>query len=62
VPVGDIRGMDAVVLAVAHDCFRDLTMPDFASMFNDGHKVLLDLKGLLDREAYERAGYLYWRL
>ena len=25
-------------------------------------KVLADLKGILDRKAYEDAGYLYWRL
>ncbi len=62
VPMNEIRGMDAVILAVAHDRFKDLAMRDFEAMFNDGRKVLLDLKGLLDREEYERAGYLYWRL
>ena len=25
-------------------------------------KVLLDIKGLLDRKEYENAGYSYWRL
>ena len=27
-----------------------------------GKKVLLDIKGLLDRNEYEKAGYDYWRL
>ena len=57
-----IRDMDAVVLAVAHDTFRELSMADIGAFFNKGQKVLLDLKGMLDRDAYEQAGYLYWRL
>ena len=60
--LSEIRGMDAVVLAVAHTQFRALTMADTDAMFGPGQKVLLDLKGLLDRKAYEDAGYLYWRL
>ncbi len=62
VSMDDIRGMDAVILAVAHTAFAGLTMDDTDRLFGDGKKVLLDIKGLLDREAYEAAGYCYWRL
>lgn len=60
----DIKGMDAVVLAVAHTQFTDLTETDIAKMFKTSlnNKVLLDIKGILDRKAYEAAGYRYWRL
>jgi UDP-N-acetyl-D-galactosamine dehydrogenase len=54
--------MDAVVLAVAHREFATLTEAEIAAFFGGGVKTLLDLKGLLDRDEYERAGYLYWRL
>ena len=37
----------------AHDNLDDLCK---------GKKVLLDLKGLLNRNEYEQAGYSYWRL
>ena len=57
-----VKGMDAVIMAVAHTQFSTLTIPDVDSMFAEGRKVLLDIKGLLDRKAYEQAGYLYWRL
>lgn len=30
--------------------------------FGAGTKVLLDIKGLLNRKEYESAGYKYWRL
>ena len=54
--------MDAVILAVAHEEFRLLRQEDLDAMFGGGRKVLLDIKGILDRKAYEDAGYLYWRL
>lgn len=57
-----IRDMDAVILAVAHDVFAEFTMPDMDRLFGKGQKILLDIKGLLNREAYEAAGYRYWRL
>ena len=58
---GAIRNMDAVILAVAHTQFTALSMTEIDRMFGKGQKVLLDIKGLLDRTAYEKAGYLYWR-
>ena len=63
VDMADIRDMDAVILAVAHDRFKTLDMAALDSLYRqNAPKVLLDLKGLLDRKAYEAAGYYYWRL
>ena len=63
VDMTDIRDMDAVILAVAHDRFKTLDMAALDSLYRqNAPKVLLDLKGLLDRKAYEAAGYSYWRL
>ena len=57
-----IRDMDAVILAVAHTEFSGFTMAQMDAFFREGTKVLLDIKGLLNRKEYEAAGYLYWRL
>lgn len=57
-----IKDMDAVVLAVAHTEFKALTRADIDAMFGEGTKVLIDVKGLLNREEYKSAGYSYWRL
>ncbi len=62
VSADDIKDMDAVVLAVAHTQFKSLSMSDIDKLFGEGKKVLLDIKGLLDRKEYEQAGYSYWRL
>jgi UDP-N-acetyl-D-galactosamine dehydrogenase len=63
--VEDIKEMDAIVVAVGHDQFLKFTQEDFNKMFKEGtneSKVLLDIKGILDRKEYEVAGYKYWRL
>ena len=57
-----IRGMDAVILAVAHEKFRALAADDIGRMYGEGRRVLLDIKGQLERSVYEAQGYLYWRL
>lgn len=64
-PVEEIREMDALVIAVGHDQFLRFSERDFNKMFKAGSnetKVLLDIKGILDRKRYEVAGYRYWRL
>ncbi len=60
----DIKDMDAVIIAVAHDEFLKLTQEDIAGFYNKNNeqKVLLDIKGLLNRKEYQDAGYAYWRL
>lgn len=62
VDMDTIKGMDAVVLAVSHDCFKNISLCDMDNFFGAGKKILLDLKGLLDKNEYEEAGYIYWRL
>lgn len=65
VDISDIKDCDAVILAVAHEQFKGLSKADFDNMFktaDNNEKVLIDIKGLLDRKEYENAGYNYWRL
>lgn len=62
VSINDVKNMDAVILAVAHDAFRSFNIQDMDALFAGGKKVFLDVKGLMDRNAYEAAGYDYWRL
>lgn len=60
----DVRDMDAVIVAVAHDEFKKLSKADFDKFYKAGNakKVLVDIKGLLDRKEYMAADYHYWRL
>lgn len=58
----ELKDMDAVILAVAHREFRNLKIENIDVLFGSGKKVLLDIKGVLERSTYEAAGYSYWRL
>lgn len=63
--IEDVKDMDAVIIAVGHEDFKKLTNQDYEKMFKKAEnntKVLIDIKGILDRKEYEVAGYRYWRL
>lgn len=60
--LNDIRNMDAVILAVAHDAFKSFSVADLDRFFGPGKNVLLDIKGIFSRRDFEDAGYVYWRL
>jgi len=65
VSLEQIKDADAVILSVAHDVFSKFEMSDIDAMFKNvpnDKKVLFDVKGILDRKAYNDAGYIYWRL
>ena len=58
-----LKNMDAVLIAVAHEEFAHLTKEEISGYFNPQNetKVLLDIKGILDRKEYEK-DFSYWRL
>lgn len=59
----EMRDMDAVILAVAHEEYTHLTREKLSSYYKAGQtKILADLKGILNKAEYEGAGYSYWRL
>lgn len=61
----ELVDLDAIIIAVDHDHYRDLTQERLNALFADGDnskKVLIDVKGLLNRAELEAAGYQYWRL
>lgn len=61
-----LQDVDAVILAVSHDEFKAMSLDDMARMFRQdapaGCRVIIEVKGLLDRDAVQHAGYRYWRL
>ncbi|MCI9583434.1 MAG: nucleotide sugar dehydrogenase [Clostridium sp.] len=64
VEMGEISNMDALILAVSHKVFEKLSPDTLNRFYKKRHtrRVLADIKGILDRERLEEAGYLYWRL
>ncbi|MEG2267380.1 MAG: UDP binding domain-containing protein, partial [Acinetobacter sp.] len=61
----DVRDADCVVIAVAHDEFKTMTIERLDGLFATmpvSEKVIIDVKSILDKVAVEKAGYRYWRL
>jgi UDP-N-acetyl-D-galactosamine dehydrogenase len=63
VGVDALKDLDAIVLTVGHEEFTAFTPENIRAMFrNPESGVLVDVRGVLDRETFESAGIAYWRL
>lgn len=63
--LNDARGADCVIIAVAHNQFKEMGLGAIGDLFASdipSQRVLIDVKGLLDRDAVDAIGYRYWRL
>ena len=60
----DMKDMDAVIVAVAHEEFLKLSKTEIDGFFNKNNKVkvLADIKGLFNKSDYASDDYIYWRL
>ena len=59
------RDADCIIVAVAHNEFRNMRLDELKGFFKegeDGEKVLIDVKGLYSVKALEESGLRYWRL
>lgn len=55
--------VDAVILAVPHDQFKELSLEKIASMCKKGATpVLMDLRGVFEPKMASKLGIRYWRL
>ena len=59
-----VKDVDALVIAVCHKEFEGLDQAAIENFFNptNGKKVLVDVKGILNRKEWTRDDCLYWRL
>jgi len=58
----DIYALDAIIFAVSHKEFMEYTKDEIDSLFGEGKKVIIDVKGMFDRKTFESPEYIYWRL
>ena len=55
------KKVDAVIIAVAHSVFRKMSVHEIRSLMN-GNPVLVDVRGMVDRDEAEKTGILYRKL
>lgn len=66
----NIKNMDAVIVAVGHKEYMELTLESIKSLYeekpaslnSEDKLVLVDVKGIFDRKEAQLKNYLYWRL
>ena len=61
----EVADADCIIVAVAHNEFRKLSLEDIKKMYREGkdaEKVLIDVKGLYKVEDLKASGILWWRL
>lgn len=56
----ELKNLDTVIVAVAHDLFKSLSEKDFEAMLGK-EGIVADIKGIYEKEKFEKKGYSYWR-
>ncbi len=62
VDISEVKDIDCLVLAVAHDIFKDMTWDEIDNLYGDyrnDEKVLIDVKSILDKKEIKEKGYSY---
>ncbi|GAA0768035.1 nucleotide sugar dehydrogenase [Clostridium subterminale] len=75
VSMEDIKDVDAIILAVSHHQYRDMSIKDFAPLYRSESldevaaakdevekDVFIDVKGIMDRHCVDSDTMVYWRL
>lgn len=61
----EIKDADCVIVAVAHDEFKKLTLSDIEKLYKDmpqNERVIIDVKGLYQPKELKASGMRFWRL
>jgi len=61
----DLNNLDCLVIAVAHKEFLEISNDVISKMFKDmptNKKVIIDVKGIKNKEEMKELGFTYWRL
>ena len=62
----DVEDVDCIIVAVAHNEFRELKLDDIKRFYHEGarneEKVLIDVKGMFSIKDLKISGLTYWRL
>lgn len=62
----DVHDVDYIIMAIAHNEFKSMPLSEIDNLFinadENGEKLLIDVKGILNREEVKKNGYRYWRL
>lgn len=62
VDLSEVQDVDAVVVCVQHNSFKNMAPDTFGRLYRNDKKLLFDIKGVYNKEEYINQKYYYWRL
>ncbi|MBQ3133410.1 MAG: nucleotide sugar dehydrogenase [Clostridia bacterium] len=63
--MSELQNMDCIIIAVAHDVFKRITLDELRSHYKEDEEnqnILIDVKGIYSMEELENSGLSFWRL
>lgn len=61
--IEDIKNLDAIILAVGHNEYKEIDLKNLEKYYlNKKNKILIDVKGIINKEEANKLGYNLWRL
>ena len=60
--IENLNGVDAVIIAVKHDAYLKMGLPEIARLCKNQKAVVIDIKGAFNPEDADNPDILYWRL
>jgi len=61
----EVTDADCIVFAVGHEVFKQMTLSEIDHLFKEmpnQEKVIIDIKGILNKSKAEKENYSFWRL
>ncbi|WP_276568315.1 nucleotide sugar dehydrogenase [Bacillus cereus] len=58
----NVQNVDAIIMAVGHNEFREIDLDALSKMYVKGSKILIDVKSIKDKKEAINKGYDYWSL
>ena len=65
VNISEVNDADCIVFAVGHEEFKEIKLQNINKMFSSStneNNIIIDVKGILNRDELDKLGYTYWRL
>jgi UDP-N-acetyl-D-galactosamine dehydrogenase len=63
IDIKSLTNIDAVIIAVAHDEYKNIKFEFLNNIYSlSSAKLLMDIKGILNKDEAQKLGYIYWRL
>jgi UDP-N-acetyl-D-galactosamine dehydrogenase len=60
--IEDLKGVDAVIVAVMHKAYREMGIEGIAALCTNGKPIIVDVKSAFDPTAVDNETIMYWRL